>query len=107
MSAEQVSIPPIVIGLIIGFSGSLLGALIDFMNSRRKGIDSIYGSFMLITAGIINSIAGIIAITISLIITGSIWSAIIIGLGVLVGFAFGFLLIAGIWMLVGDKNEPV
>jgi hypothetical protein len=96
---------PFMIGLFIGFCGSLIGALIDFVNSRRSKTDFNPGGLMIIVAGLINTLLGTAAIIYSLIVTGSIITAVIVGLGVLSGFAAGFLLIAGVWIWFGNKNE--
>jgi cytosine/uracil/thiamine/allantoin permease len=102
---SQLITSPFVVGLVIGFCGSSIGALVDFLNSRRKGGNFSYGGLMLVIAGLINSIMGIAAITFSLLETSSILTAVIVGLGVLIGFAVGFLSIAGVWICFGKKNE--
>lgn len=103
----QSFLPPITIGMIIGFAGSMLGAVIDYINSRRKKSHVRNGSFILIIAGLVNSVAGITAIVYSIFETGNILMALALGLGVLVGFSIGFLFFAGIWIFLENKDKPV
>lgn len=96
---------PFITGLVIGFFGSFIGAVVDFVKSRRSRAGFSAGGLMLVVAGLVNSLAGITAIVYSLVTTGSIWTALVLGGGVLIGFAGGFLLIAGVWIWLGNRNE--
>lgn len=91
---------PFLIGGIIGVSGAAIGAAVDFWYSRRKDVLAPpLGGFLLIVAGIVNTLAGITAMVLSFIYTGSFLLAIILGLGVLAGFILGFLILAAVWIL--------
>lgn len=95
----------LIIGVLIGLLGALLGAVVDRYFSRRRQADSRMGGFLLITAGIINSVIGTIAIILSLYITGSLKIALALGLGVLVGFAVGFFILAAWWIFFTKESE--
>lgn len=90
---------PVLIGGIIGVSGAAIGAIVDLWYSRRRGAEGAsLGGFLLIIAGIINTLAGITALVLSFILTGSLRLGILLGLGVLAGFILGFILLAVIWI---------
>ncbi len=92
----------LLIGGLFGFFSAIIAGLIDSqLLSKRRLIpddpisdDSSLGGPMLILAGIINSVVGIISMIISLLVTGSLLSAFFLGAAVLVGFVLGFLLLA-------------
>lgn len=91
---------PFLIGGAIGIGGAALGAVADLWYSRRKDVQAPpLGGFLLIVAGIVNTLAGITAMILSFIFTGSIRLAIVLGLGVLAGFILGFLILAVLWIL--------
>lgn len=95
----------LIIGVLIGLLGAMFGAIVDRYFSRRRQADSRMGGFLLITAGIINSVIGAIAIILSLFITGSLKIALVLGLGVLVGFAVGFFILAALWIFLAKESE--
>lgn len=101
---NQLLTSPFLTGMVIGFTGALVGALVDALNARRTQAGSNPGGLMMVVAGLVNSFLGITAIIYSLIITGSIMTALVLGFGVLTGFASGFLLIAGLWIWLGNKK---
>lgn len=98
------------IGGLFGFFSAIVAGLIDSqLLSKRRPIsddpisdESSFGGPMLILAGIINSIVGVISMIISLLVTGSLFSALFLGATVLVGFVLGFLLLACI-LIIRDK----
>jgi hypothetical protein len=96
---------PFLTGLFIGFGGALVGALVDALNTRRARAGDNPGGLMMVVAGLVNTLLGIAAIIYSLVVTGSLMTALIMGLGVLVGFAAGFVFFAGVWILFGNKNQ--
>ncbi len=95
----------LIIGVLIGLLGALLGAAVDRYYSRRLQTDSRMGGFLLITAGIFNTVVGTIAIVLSMFITGSLKIALVLGLGVLVGFAVGFFILAALWVFLAKDTE--
>lgn len=97
---------PFPLGIVIGVLGSILGAGIDLLISRRSQRTYSTGGFLLLIAGGFNTLVGAVAILISILVTGSIRTALIIGLGVLTGFVIGFLTIAIFWILVGRYDVP-
>lgn len=87
------------LGLVIGLTGAAIGAFTDFrLAYSQEKPRPISGGIMLVIAGAVNSIAGVIAMIISFILTGKLGPALMIGFGVLVGFSLGFLLIAVFWI---------
>jgi protein-S-isoprenylcysteine O-methyltransferase Ste14 len=87
--------PLFLIGLGIGFAIALIGGVIDYLLSLRKGNTqnkSHLPGCMLYVAGAL-SLLGIIALIVSLVLSGSISPAIILGAGVLSGFYAGFALL--------------
>jgi hypothetical protein len=98
------------IGGLFGFFSAIIAGIIDSqLFSKRRLIpddpisdDSSLGSPMLILAGIINSVVGVISMIISLLVTGSLLNAFFLGAAVLVGFVLGFLLLASV-LIIRDK----
>ena len=95
----------LIIGILIGLLGALLGAIVDRYYTQRRQADSKMGGFLLITGGIFNTIVGTIAIIVSLFMTGSLKIALVLGLGVLIGFAVGFFILAALWIFFGKESE--
>jgi hypothetical protein len=100
----------LLIGGLFGFFSAIIAGLIDSkLLSKRRIIpddpisdDSSLSSPMLILAGIINSVVGVISMIISLLVTGSFLSAFFLGASVLVGFVLGFLLLASV-LIIREK----
>ena len=92
-------------GALIGFLGALVGAASDLAYARRNYSAKLpSGGLLLIVASILNTVVGLVAMLVSLLLTGSVRLAIFTGLGVFVGFAIGFLILAGILILIGDRE---
>ena len=89
----------LIVGGIFGFFSAILGGIVDsqiFSKRHTRNSELSLGGPMLILAGIINSVVGVIAIVVSLLVTGSLSSAFWLGLSVLIGFILGFLLLASL-----------
>jgi len=97
---------PFPLGFVIGILASLLGAAVDLFYSRRKRRTPSTGGFLLLVGGGINTIVGAISILISVLLTGSIRTALVLGLGVLAGFSLGFLTVAIISIFSGKPDKP-
>lgn len=98
---------PYLFGFLIGTLGSILGAGIDLFYSRRNRRNASTSGFLLLIAGGLNTILGAASILLSILLTGSIRIALIIGLGVLTGFVLGFLIIALISILATKVNPTI
>jgi hypothetical protein len=98
---------PYPLGVVIGIIGSLLGAVIDLIYSRGNQRTAPISGFLLLTAGVLNTFVGAAAILISILMTGSIRTALVLGLGVLTGFVIGFLVIALLAIISGKHKAPV
>ncbi len=86
------------IGLAIGAAVALLGGVVDFaLHLRRKREPSfgVPGCLVYTVGGLI--LAGIVALVVSLIVTGSAGPALVMGGGVLLGFYGGFILLVLLW----------
>lgn len=82
-----------------------MGAGIDLFYSRRNRRNSSTSGFLLLIAGSFNTILGAASILVSILLTGSIRTALILGLGVLTGFVLGFLIIALI-SIIATRVDP-
>lgn len=95
------------IGLGIGFGTALIGGLVDYLLSKRRNnpqkTSYLPGCMFYFAGGL--GLLGIISIIVSLIISGSIGPAIVLGAGVLGGFYSGFAL-AIIFYLVVKRFWP-
>ncbi|HSO27945.1 MAG TPA: hypothetical protein VLS48_07725 [Anaerolineales bacterium] len=97
---------PFWLGVGIGVAGSALGAAADLTYARltqQARLPS--GGLLLVIASILNTVAGVAAIVYSLLQTGSIRLALLIGLGVFTGFAIGFLVLAGILIFISGRED--
>lgn len=95
-----------VIGLAIGVSVSVLGGVIEYLLHLRRNREPRFGMpgcLVYAVGGLI--LAGIAAIITSLVMTGRISPALIMGAGVLAGFYGGFILLVGLWFLI-DSRRP-
>lgn len=93
------------IGLLIGVSVALIGGLVEYVLHLRRSRVPLSGmpSCLLFTIGGL-VLAGIAAIVTSLILTGAIWPALILGVGVMGGFYGTFMLLVGLWLLLESRD---
>jgi hypothetical protein len=101
------------VGLAIGVAVALVGGLVEYALHLRRGRGprpGVPGCLVYAIGGLI--LAGVVAVIASLILTGSIGPALIIGLGVMAGFYGGFIFLVTIWLLLetarapSDENRP-
>lgn len=111
--AETSNLTLFLIGLAIGIGVALAGGLIEYVLHLRRSREPRFGvpGCLVYTAGGL-ILAGIVAVLGSLILTGGIASALIMGLGVMAGFYGGFILLVSLWLLLetlrpaSDKALP-
>ena len=87
-----------VIGLAIGVGTATLGGVVDFvlhLRRQREPSFGVPGCLVYTIGGLI--VAGVVAIITSLVMTGNVGPALIMGGGVLVGFYGGFIVLVGLW----------
>jgi hypothetical protein len=104
--AENLSLTFFLIGLGVGAAVALLGGIVEYaLNLRRHGEprSNVPSCLLYAAGGLI--LAGIVAIVASLLATGGIGPALIMGAGVLTGFYGGFILLVGLWFLI-DAMRP-
>lgn len=88
---STVNISYFLIGGAIGLLSAVIGALVDYLIGRRRPVNETGGPpgcLMLVTGGLGGT--GFIVLVLSGLLTGSIWLAVIAGLGVFAGFFLGF-----------------
>lgn len=96
---------PFLTGVLVGLGGSAAGAIADLSYARRRGQTRLpSGGLLLVVASILNTVAGLAALILSLVLTGSVRLALLMGLGIFAGFAAGFLVLAGILILIADRD---
>ena len=86
------------IGLAIGAVTAALGGVVDFvlhLRRQREPSFGVPGCLVYTIGGLI--VAGIVALITSLVLTGSLAPALIMGGGVLLGFYGGFIILVGLW----------
>lgn len=89
------------IGLAIGVGVALAGGLVEYLLHLRRDGEPRFGMpgcIVYVIGGLI--LGGIAAVVVSLIYTGSIGPALIMGVGVMTGFYGGFSLLVGLWFLI-------
>ena len=89
-----------VIGLAIGVGTATLGGVVDFvlhLRRQREPSFGVPGCLVYTIGGLI--VAGVVAIITSLVMTGNIGPALVMGGGVLVGFYTGFILLVVLWFV--------
>ena len=94
----------LLIGLAVGAAVALLGGVVDFalhLRRQRESSFGVPGCLVYAIGGLV--LAGIIALIISLITTGSLVPALVMGGGVLLGFYGGFILLVALWF-VRDRS---
>lgn len=97
---ESSNLTLFLIGLAIGGGVALLGGLIDYLLHLRRNRAprlGVPGCLVYMVGGLI--LAGIVALVVSLVTTGSATPALVMGVGVMVGFYAGFMLLVGLWLL--------
>lgn len=86
------------IGLAIGTGTAAVGGVIDFvlhLRRQREPSFGVPGCLVYTIGGLI--LAGVVAVITSLMMTGSIGPALLMGGGVLLGFYGGFIILVGLW----------
>lgn len=89
------------IGLAAGVGVAVVGGIIEYFlhlrraNGPRFGVP---GCLVYTIGGLI--LAGVVALGISLYLTGSAVPALFVGLGVMAGFYGGFILLVALWLLL-------
>ncbi len=86
------------IGLAIGVGTAAVGGAVDFIQHLRRQRVPSFGlppCLVYTIGGLI--LAGVVAVITSLVTTGSVGPALIMGGGVLVGFYGGFIILVGLW----------
>lgn len=94
----------LIVGCTFGFLSAIAGGIVDarlLSKHHQADGETGVGGPMLLLAGMINSLVGVISIVISLLVTGSLRLAFFLGLSVLIGFVTGFLLLAGLFIVRG------
>jgi hypothetical protein len=90
------------IGIAIGLGIAVVGGLIDYWLGRRDqtvGHERLVPGCMVYLAGLLG-LVGIIALLVSLLVSGSLGPAFVLGAGVLGGFYAGFALLLLLYLLV-------
>jgi hypothetical protein len=104
--AENLSLTFFLIGLAIGSGIAFVGGLVEYiLHLRRRGRPRPGTPSCLLYAAGGLVLAGIVAIGASLLATGGIKPALIMGAGVMTGFYGGFILLVGLWFLI-DAIHP-
>lgn len=95
------------IGLAIGITVALSGGLIDYglhLRRNREPTFGVPGCLVYTVGGLV--LAGVVALIASLLVTGGVGAALIMGAGVMVGFYAGFMLLVGLWFLHDSVRQP-
>jgi hypothetical protein len=95
------------IGLAIGITVALAGGLIDYglhLRRNREPTFGVPGCLVYVVGGLI--LVGVVALIASLILTGGVGAALIMGAGVMVGFYSGFILLVGLWFWHDSLRQP-
>lgn len=95
------------IGLGIGAFVAAAGGLIEYWLHLRRKREPFIGvpSCLLYTVGGL-VLAGVVALITSLIVTGGVGPALLMGAGVLTGFYVGFMLLVATWLVL-DRRRAV
>jgi len=94
------------IGLVIGGGAALVGGLAEYILHLRRKQGSQFGApscLIFVIGGLV--LTGIVAIVGSLIFTGGIGPALLLGSGVMIGFYGGFILLMGAWLLLEPRKK--
>jgi hypothetical protein len=94
------------IGLLVGVTVALVGGLVEYLLHLRNNRTPFTGlpSCLLFTIGGL-ALAGIVAIVTSFLTTGGIGPALVMGVGVMVGFYGAFMLSVAIWLLWDSRHS--
>jgi hypothetical protein len=95
------------IGLAIGVLVAILGGSIEYglhLRRDKPAYARMPGCLLYTIGGLI--LAGIAAIITSLVLTGGVWPALIMGAGVLSGFYGSFILLVILWLLLDTRRKP-
>lgn len=104
--AENQNLTFFLIGLAIGGGSALVGGVTEYiLHLRRHGQprSEVPGCLLYAVGGLV--LAGIVALVVSLIVTGGLVPALVMGAGVMTGFYSGFILLVGIYFLL-DAIRP-
>jgi hypothetical protein len=105
MAANQ-NLTFFLIGLAIGGGSALLGGLVEYvLHLRRRGQPrpEAPGCLLYAAGGLV--LTGIAALIVSLLATGGVGPALVMGAGVMTGFYSGFILLVGVYFLI-DAIRP-
>jgi hypothetical protein len=95
------------VGLGIGFLVALVGGAVEYRLHLRRDqmpVARVPGCLLYTIAGLI--FAGIVAVVASLFLTGGVWAALVMGVGVLAGFYGGFILLVVLWLAIDRRRAP-
>jgi hypothetical protein len=95
------------IGLGLGLLVALGGGVVEYVLHLRRDqlpVARVPGCLLYTVAGLI--LAGLVAVIASLLLTGGIWAALIMGAGVLLGFYGGFIVLVALWLLIDSRTPP-
>lgn len=99
--AETSNLILYLIGLAIGIVVALAGGLVEYILHLRRDEEprfGVPGCIVYVIGGLV--LSGIAAVIVSLVYTGSIRPALVVGVGVMTGFYGGFSLLVGLWFLL-------
>lgn len=100
------TLPPFWLGSIVGLACAAIGAAVEHQRVRarrgREDDENTLPGCMIMMVGALGFM-GVIALLISL-FTGEMRRAVLLGLGIGAGFMFGFMLLAGMWLLLARKQ---
>jgi hypothetical protein len=106
--AENLSLTYFLIGLALGSGVAFAGGIIEYvLHLRRRGQPRAGAPSCLLYAAGGLILTGIAAVGASLLATGGIKPALIMGAGVLTGFYGGFILLVGLWFLIDALHPTV
>jgi hypothetical protein len=96
----------LVIGAAFGLVVSVVGALVEYRLHLRKPAAPapLPGGFLSLVAGFL-AFLGLVAVVVSLVATGGIKPAAVMGLGVGIGFYTGFAVLTGLFFLLERPPE--
>lgn len=97
---EPSNLTLLLIGLAIGGACALLGGLVDYLlhlRRQRAPRFGVPGCLVYMIGGLV--VAGVVASVVSLITTGRLTPALVMGGGVLAGFYTIFMVLVGLWLL--------
>lgn len=93
------------IGALIGFATAVVGAIVEyFVSLRRSSAEErrVPGCMLYVVGGL--ALTGIVALVASLVLTGGLRAALVMGLGVFVAFYLTFMLLFGLWLFIESRR---